>query len=100
MVNSKVCLLRPCHPFCFRDGQLGGDGFDLVGHQLGVTSGEDGRGRQLDFVLAGLGRIWVEVTDTTLTFSFTGLVIASIIYSLPFAEIQKAIRDIARRMAD
>ncbi|HEY5665240.1 MAG TPA: ABC transporter permease subunit, partial [Gammaproteobacteria bacterium] len=32
-----------------------------------------------------IGRIWVEVTDTTLTFSFTGLVIASIIYSLPFA---------------
>jgi len=32
-----------------------------------------------------IGRLWVEVTDTTLTFSFTGLVIASIIYSLPFA---------------
>lgn len=32
-----------------------------------------------------IGRLWVEVTDTTLTFSFTGLVIASIVYSLPFA---------------
>jgi len=32
-----------------------------------------------------LGRIWVEVTDSTLTFSFSGLVIASIVYSLPFA---------------
>ena len=32
-----------------------------------------------------IGRLWVEITDTTLTFSFTGLVIASIVYSLPFA---------------
>lgn len=32
-----------------------------------------------------IGAFWVEVTGTTLTFSFTGLVIASIIYSLPFA---------------
>ncbi len=32
-----------------------------------------------------IGRFWVELTDTTLTFSFTGLVIASVIYSFPFA---------------
>jgi molybdate transport system permease protein len=32
-----------------------------------------------------LGRLWVEITDTTLTFSFSGLVVASIVYSLPFA---------------
>lgn len=32
-----------------------------------------------------VGRWWVEVTGTALTFSFTGLVIASCIYSLPFA---------------
>jgi molybdate transport system permease protein len=32
-----------------------------------------------------LGRPWVELTDTTLTFSFAGLVIASAIYSFPFA---------------
>ncbi|HZL96500.1 MAG TPA: molybdate ABC transporter permease subunit [Vicinamibacterales bacterium] len=32
-----------------------------------------------------LGRLWVELTDDTLTFSFTGLVIASVIYSFPFA---------------
>ena len=31
-----------------------------------------------------LGGLWVEVTDTTLTFSFTGLVVASVVYSLPF----------------
>ena len=31
-----------------------------------------------------LGGLWVEVTDTTLTFSFTGLLIASVVYSLPF----------------
>jgi len=32
-----------------------------------------------------IGRLWVEVTDSTLTFSFVGLVVASIVYSLPFA---------------
>lgn len=32
-----------------------------------------------------IGRPWVELTDTTLTFSFLGLVIASVIYSFPFA---------------
>ncbi len=30
------------------------------------------------------GGWWVQVTDTTLAFSFTGLVIASVLYSLPF----------------
>ncbi|MCU0831944.1 MAG: molybdate ABC transporter permease subunit [Rhizobiaceae bacterium] len=32
-----------------------------------------------------LGGAWVSMTGDTLTFSFTGLVIASMIYSLPFA---------------
>jgi molybdate transport system permease protein len=32
-----------------------------------------------------LGGAWVKLTDSALTFSFTGLVIASVIYSLPFA---------------
>jgi molybdate transport system permease protein len=32
-----------------------------------------------------LGSWWVELTGSALTFSFTGLVIASCIYSLPFA---------------
>ena len=31
------------------------------------------------------GGLWLDLTGTTLTFSFTGLVIASCIYSLPFA---------------
>ncbi|MDG1417523.1 MAG: molybdate ABC transporter permease subunit [Maricaulis sp.] len=31
-----------------------------------------------------LGALWVTMTGTTLTFSFTGLVIASVFYSLPF----------------
>ena len=31
-----------------------------------------------------VGRFWVELTGTTLTFSFSGLVVASVIYSLPF----------------
>lgn len=33
---------------------------------------------------APLGRVWFTLTGGTLTFSFTGLVIASILYSLPF----------------
>jgi molybdate transport system permease protein len=33
----------------------------------------------------GIGRFWVEATGSTLTFSFTGLVVASAIYSFPFA---------------
>lgn len=32
-----------------------------------------------------LGKIWLRLTGSTLSFSFSGLVIASIIYSLPFA---------------
>ena len=32
-----------------------------------------------------IGRWWVELTDSTLTFSFTGLVVASIVSSFPFA---------------
>lgn len=31
-----------------------------------------------------LGSLWVELTGRTLAFSFTGLVVASLIYSLPF----------------
>lgn len=34
---------------------------------------------------APLGRFWVDLTGDSLTFSFAGLVIASLIYSLPFA---------------
>jgi molybdate transport system permease protein len=33
---------------------------------------------------APIGRLWVEVTGGTLTFSFAGLVIASVVYSMPF----------------
>ena len=45
-----------------------------------------------------IGRFWVEITGTTLTFSFTGLVIASVIYSLPFAvqPLQTAFEGIGR----
>ena len=31
-----------------------------------------------------LGGLWVRLTDSTLTFSFSGLLVASVIYSLPF----------------
>jgi molybdate transport system permease protein len=45
-----------------------------------------------------IGRLWVQITDTTLTFSFTGLVIASVIYSLPFAvqPLQGAFENVGR----
>jgi ABC-type molybdate transport system permease subunit len=33
---------------------------------------------------APIGRFWVSITGDSLTFSFSGLVIASVIYSLPF----------------
>jgi molybdate transport system permease protein len=32
-----------------------------------------------------IGGLWFEITGTTLTFSFVGLVVASVLYSLPFA---------------
>ena len=31
-----------------------------------------------------IGSLWVDVTGTTLTFSFIGLVVASVLYSAPF----------------
>lgn len=34
---------------------------------------------------SALGRLWVEATGATLAFSFSGLVLGSLIYSLPFA---------------
>ena len=47
---------------------------------------------------ATLGGWWVAVTGETLTFSFTGLVVASVIYSLPFAvqPLQSAFESIGR----
>ena len=32
----------------------------------------------------GLGQLWLELTGDTLSFSFSGLVVASVLYSLPF----------------
>ena len=45
-----------------------------------------------------IGSVWVELTDSTLTFSFIGLVIASVIYSLPFAvqPLQGAFESVGR----
>jgi molybdate transport system permease protein len=47
----------------------------VLGFYLLILLGPDG----------AIGRWWVQVTGSALTFSFTGLVIASCIYSLPFA---------------
>src|SRR5262245_22929965 len=45
-----------------------------------------------------IGALWVEITDSTLTFSFAGLVIASVIYSFPFAvqPLQQAFEAVGR----
>ena len=48
---------------------------------------------------AGLvGGAWLSLTDTTLTFSFTGLVVASVIYSFPFTvqPLQAAFEGVGR----
>ncbi|MBT8409892.1 MAG: molybdate ABC transporter permease subunit [Alphaproteobacteria bacterium] len=47
---------------------------------------------------APIGRFWLEMTGGTLTFSFTGLVIASCLYSLPFAvqPLQTAFSSVGR----
>lgn len=47
---------------------------------------------------APLGRFWLEVTGDTLTFSFAGLVVASIVYSAPFMiqPLQTAFASIGR----
>jgi molybdate transport system permease protein len=46
-----------------------------------------------------IGSWWVELTGSTLTFSFTGLVIASCFYSLPFAvqPLQSAFETLGRK---
>ena len=46
-----------------------------------------------------IGSWWVKLTGDTLTFSFTGLVIASCIYSLPFAvqPMQNAFESLAKK---
>lgn len=51
---------------------------------------------------APLGKFWVSVTGDTLAFSFTGLVVASVIYSLPFAvqPLQTAFSAVPRRTLD
>jgi molybdate transport system permease protein len=45
-----------------------------------------------------LGRAWLTLTDDTLTFSFAGLVVASVIYSFPFAvqPLQAAFEGVGR----
>jgi len=47
---------------------------------------------------SSIGAFWVRLTGDTLTFSFTGLVVASLIYSLPFAvqPLQAAFHGVGR----
>lgn len=51
---------------------------------------------------SGIGRFWVTMTGETLTFSFSGLVIGSIIYSLPFTvqPLQRAFEAVGRKPLD
>ena len=47
---------------------------------------------------AGLGAFWLQMTGDTLSFSFSGLVIASLLYSLPFVvqPLQTAFQSLGR----
>jgi molybdate transport system permease protein len=47
---------------------------------------------------SGIGQFWVELTGERLVFSFTGLVIASVLYSLPFVvnPLQQAFSQMGR----
>jgi molybdate transport system permease protein len=49
-----------------------------------------------------IGGAWLRVTDTTLTFSFAGLVVASVIYSFPFTvqPLQAAFEGVGRATLD
>jgi len=46
-----------------------------------------------------IGALWLSMTDTSLTFSFAGLVVASTVYSLPFAvqPLHTAFETVGRR---
>ena len=60
----------------------------VLGFYLLILLGPDG----------AIGRWWVQLTGSALTFSFTGLVVASCIYSLPFAvqPLQNAFESLPR----
>jgi len=49
-----------------------------------------------------VGAFWVQMTGSTLTFSFSGLVVASVLYSLPFAvqPLQTAFEGVGRDVLD
>ncbi len=61
----------------------------VLGFYLLILLGPDG----------AIGSWWVQLTGSALTFSFTGLVVASCIYSLPFAvqPIQNAFESLPKR---
>jgi molybdate transport system permease protein len=47
---------------------------------------------------SAVGGLWVRLTDSTLTFSFSGLLVASVVYSLPFMvqPLQSAFETVGR----
>lgn len=49
-----------------------------------------------------LGSLWISITDEALTFSFTGLVIASMVYSFPFVvqPLQSAFESVDRNLRE
>ena len=61
----------------------------VIAHALAIQAGNPGARCVADRSAAdgygAIGRWWVQISGEALTFSFTGLVIASCFYSLPFA---------------
>ena len=49
-----------------------------------------------------LGKLWLSLFDTTLAFSFTGLIIGSAVYSLPFVvqPLQSAFSNVSRELME
>ena len=49
-----------------------------------------------------IGEFWLKLTGDTLTFSFTGLIVASVIYSFPFAvqPLQSAFESVAHNLME
>ncbi len=64
----------------------------VMGFYLLVLLGPDG----------GVGRFWAQATGETLTFHFSGLVVASIVYSFPFVvqPLQSAFESVGRDLID
>ena len=87
---TMVILLVACTPLCWWLARTASSAKPVVQAivALPIVLPPTVMGFYLLIILGPTGAIgawWVELTGNALTFSFTGLVIASVIYSLPFA---------------